>query len=140
MKFKTASNLVPQPVVLAAQQETPYGVIYFGSTAPAMEEAFDVLRQAGIELDAMRLRAFPFPDSVKSFIKAHKKVFVIEQNRDAQMHTLLSTELELDGTSLIKILHYDGTPITARFIASAIGSKIKKTRTSKPKKTKEITA
>jgi 2-oxoglutarate ferredoxin oxidoreductase subunit alpha len=123
VKFKTASNLVPQPVVQKAEHDTPYGVIYFGSTTPAMEEAFDMLRQQGIELDAMRLRAFPFPDVVKSFIQAHQKVFVVEQNRDAQMHTLLATELELDGTSLIKILHYDGTPITARFIASAISSK-----------------
>jgi 2-oxoglutarate/2-oxoacid ferredoxin oxidoreductase subunit alpha len=85
-----------------------------------MEEALDSLRTADIHLDAMRLRAFPFAQSVKAFIDAHDTVFVVEQNRDAQMHTLLVTELELHNAGLVKVLHYDGTPITARFIVNAI--------------------
>ncbi len=119
-KFRTAADLVPQPVLRAAARPTALGVIYFGSTSPAMQEALDVLTASGIDLDAMRLRAFPFPEVVDQFIAAHEQVFVVEQNRDAQMHALLVNELQVDPARLIKVLHYDGTPITARFIAQAI--------------------
>ena len=119
-KFATAANLVPQPQVRAAQKKTRLGVIYFGSTAPAMDEALVALAAAGIHLDAMRLKAFPFPSSVNDFIVAHDHVFVVEQNRDAQMRGMLINELEIDPAWLIKVLHYDGTPITARFITEAI--------------------
>jgi 2-oxoglutarate/2-oxoacid ferredoxin oxidoreductase subunit alpha len=119
-KFNTAASLVPQPVLRNAAHKTRLGVIYFGSTSPAMGEALDVLKQAGIHLDALRLRAFPFPDSVAQFIAAHELVYVVEQNRDAQMHALLVNELDIDPANLVRVLHYDGTPITARFITSAI--------------------
>jgi len=119
-KFATAATLVPQPIVRMAAEPTRVGVLYFGSTSPAMAEALDVLQAEGVQLDAMRLRAFPFPDSVARFIAAHDQVFVVEQNRDAQMRTLLVNELEIDPARLVKVLHYDGTPITARFITSAI--------------------
>ena len=119
-KFRTAADLVPQPVLRASARPTALGVIYFGSTSPAMQEALDVLEAAGVNLDAMRLRAFPFPDVVDQFIAAHEQVFMVEQNRDGQMHALLVNELQVDPARLIKVLHYDGTPITARFIAQAI--------------------
>jgi len=119
-KFKTAATLVPQPVVRKASQATSIGVIYFGSTSPAMREALDVLETEGIYLDGMRLQAFPFPQVVAGFIASHSHVFVVEQNRDAQMRTMLLDELDVDPASLVKVLHYDGTPITARFIVSAI--------------------
>jgi 2-oxoglutarate/2-oxoacid ferredoxin oxidoreductase subunit alpha len=119
-KFNTAASLVPQPVLRNAAHKTRLGVIYFGSTSPAMTEALDTLTQAGIHLDALRLRAFPFPESVAQFIAAHEQVYVVEQNRDAQMHALLVNELDIDPANLVRVLHYDGTPITARFIASAI--------------------
>ncbi|MBX9612711.1 MAG: 2-oxoacid:acceptor oxidoreductase subunit alpha [Burkholderiales bacterium] len=119
-KFATAAQLVPQPVLRPALEKTPLGVIYFGSTSPAMHEALDVLTQDGIHLDALRLRAFPFPDSVRAFIDAHDKVFVVEQNRDAQMHSLLVNELDVDPAQLVRVRHFDGTPITARFITYAI--------------------
>ena len=119
-KFRTAADLVPQPVLRAAARPAPLGVIYFGSTSPAMQEALDVLTAAGIDLDAMRLRAFPFPASVDRFIATHEQVFVVEQNRDAQMHAMLVNELGVDPARLVKVLHYDGTPITARFITQAI--------------------
>jgi 2-oxoglutarate ferredoxin oxidoreductase subunit alpha len=119
-KFATAATLVPQPVVRAAAKTTRLGVLYFGSTAPAMDEALETLAGAKIHLDAMRLRAFPFPPSVQAFINSHDHVFVVEQNRDAQMRTLLINEMEIDPSWLIKVLHYDGTPITARFITKAI--------------------
>jgi 2-oxoglutarate ferredoxin oxidoreductase subunit alpha len=119
-KFATAATLVPQPVVRPATQATSRGVIYFGSTAPAMDEALEALAGEGLHLDAMRLRAFPFPQSVSDFIAAHDVVYVVEQNRDAQMRTMLINELEIDPRRLIKVLHFDGTPITARFITRAI--------------------
>jgi 2-oxoglutarate/2-oxoacid ferredoxin oxidoreductase subunit alpha len=119
-KFQTAAKLVPQPVVRAAAQKTRLGVLYFGSTASAMDEALEALAGAKIHLDAMRLKAFPFPPSVLEFIEAHDRCFVVEQNRDAQMRTLLVNELDVDPERLIRILHYDGTPITARFITQAI--------------------
>lgn len=119
-KFGTAAALVPPPVVKKAGKPTRFGVIYFGSTSPAMHEALEVLAHEGVMLDAMRLRAFPFPDAVPEFIAAHEKVFVVEQNRDGQMQTLLVNELGIDPAKLVRVLHFDGTPITARFIAGAI--------------------
>jgi 2-oxoglutarate ferredoxin oxidoreductase subunit alpha len=119
-KFRTAAQLVPPPVLRKATRPTRHGVIYFGSTSPAMHEALDELEAEGLHLDALRLRAYPFPQSVADFVAAHDKVYVVEQNRDGQMHTLLVTELGLDPARLVRVLHYDGTPITARFIAGAI--------------------
>jgi 2-oxoglutarate ferredoxin oxidoreductase subunit alpha len=129
-KFRTAADLVPQPVLRASARPTALGVIYFGSTSPAMQEALDVLEAAGVNLDAMRLRAFPFPDVVDQFIAAHEQVFVVEQNRDGQMHALLVNELQVDPARLIKVLHYDGTPITARFIAQAIQKHLQRAQAS----------
>ncbi len=129
-KFETAATLVPQPLVRLAKKPSKYGVIYFGSTSPAMEEALDILDEEGNGLDALRLRAFPFPKSVKEFIDSHDKVFVVEQNRDAQMHTLLMNELEIMNSNLVKVLHYDGTPITARFIVKAIEENLGIAKTS----------
>ena len=119
-KFLTAATLVPQPLLRQAAQPTRLGVIHFGSTSPAMAEALDVLEAEDVHIDAMRLRAFPFPRSVREFIACHDKVFVVEQNRDAQMHSMLVNELDVDPARLARVLHFDGTPITARFIAAAI--------------------
>lgn len=123
-KFKTAANLVPQPLLRNAQEKTPLGAIYYGSTAPAMREALDVLEEGGVHVDALRLQAFPFPQSVLDFINSHERVFVVEQNRDAQMRTMLINELEVDPAKLVRVLHYDGTPITARFIVAAIQNSV----------------
>jgi len=123
-KFKTAATLVPQPIVRKATEATRFGVIYFGSTSPAMREALDVLETQDLHLDAMRLCAYPFPDSVQTFIAEHDTVFVVEQNRDGQMHSLLVNELDFDPAKLPRVLHYDGTPITARFIAGAIAKRM----------------
>lgn len=125
-KFKTAETLVPQPVFRKAAKPTRLGIIYYGSTTPAMREALDVLEANGDHVDAMRLCAFPFPDSVREFIAAHDKVFVAEQNRDGQMRTMLINELEINPAKLVKVLHYDGTPITARFIIKNIHDSVQK--------------
>jgi 2-oxoglutarate ferredoxin oxidoreductase subunit alpha len=124
-KFETAKALVPQPHVRRAPHKTRFGAIYFGSTSPAMEEASDVLDHDEVNVDTMRVRAFPFPDSVKQFIDEHEHVFVVEQNRDAQLRSMLVNELGIAPAKLEPVLHYDGTPITARFIVREIAARVK---------------
>ncbi|HJU39507.1 MAG TPA: 2-oxoacid:acceptor oxidoreductase subunit alpha [Tahibacter sp.] len=127
-KFDTARTLVPQPVVRASKQKARCGALYYGSTSPAMAEAIDALEREGVSLDTMRLRAFPFPESVRDFIDAHDTVFVVEQNRDAQLRSLIVNEFGIDPARLVPVLHYDGTPITARFIARAIAERVRSAR------------
>ena len=115
-KFETAKGLLPQPVARPALQPTRLGVVYYGSTSPAMEEALDALEQQGLHFDALRIRAFPFHEQVADFIAEHDQVFVVEQNRDAQMRMLIVNECGVDPARLTPVLRYDGTPITARFI------------------------
>ena len=137
-KFRTAADLVPQPVLRAGKKPAAAGVIYFGSTSPAMHEALDVLEEEDLHFDALRLCAFPFPDSVARFIADHPQVFVVEQNRDAQMHSLLVNELDVDPARLKRVLHYDGTPITARFIAGAIRKLVRPVAAPAPTARKEL--
>ena len=119
-KFETAKEIVPQPAFQSAPQKTKLGVIYYGSTSPAMYEAMESLEADRVHVDTLRIRAFPFGRAVVDFIAAHERVFVVEQNRDAQLRTLLVAELNIDPAKLIAVLHYDGTPITARFIVKEI--------------------
>ncbi len=123
-KLETAKDLVPRPLQANAGKPTKYGVIYYGSTAPAMDEAIHLIEARGQSLDRLRLRAFPFHSSVTSFVAHHDFVFVVEQNRDGQLRSLIVNECGIDPIRLVPILHYDGTPITARFIARAIGDHI----------------
>ena len=120
-KFETAKDLVPRPLQANAEKPTKYGVIYYGSTSPAMDEAIHMIEARGQSLNRLRVRAFPFHSSVTSFVADHDFVFVVEQNRDAQLRSLIVNECGIDPIRLVPILHYDGTPITARFIARAIG-------------------
>jgi 2-oxoglutarate/2-oxoacid ferredoxin oxidoreductase subunit alpha len=122
-KFETAKSAVPRPVERRAAQPTRDGVIYYGSSSAAMREALGALEAEGIHLDALRVRAFPFHDDVLDFVARHDRVFVVEQNRDAQLRTLLTVEGCVDPARLVPILHYDGTPITARFIRAAIADR-----------------
>ena len=123
-KWETMKGLVPAPVRRDAKRRTPDGVIYFGSTSPAMDEALASLEADGAHLDAMRLRAFPFADEVFEFIRGHEQVFVVEQNRDAQLKSLLVNEGGVHPARLVSVLHYDGTTITARFIIENIAEKL----------------
>ncbi|HQR09762.1 MAG TPA: 2-oxoacid:acceptor oxidoreductase subunit alpha [Casimicrobiaceae bacterium] len=122
-KFETAKNLVPAPVIEQGGKAQKSGVIWFGSTGAAMSESLAALDAEGIRLDRLRIRGFPFAESIADFIQAHEHVFVIEQNRDAQMKSLLVNECGIDPAKLISILHYDGTPITARYITREITEK-----------------
>ena len=123
-KFDTAKTLLPTPVVRKAAEPARFGVIYYGSTSIAMNEALAVLEAEGLYLDTLRVRAFPFSEEVSAFIDAHEQVFVVEQNRDAQLHSLLVNECAIDPARFISVLHYDGTPITARFITGAIAERM----------------
>ncbi len=107
-----------------ARQKTRFGAIYYGSTTVAMDEALAALEAAGLHLDTLRIRAFPFSEEVVEFINAHDQVFVVEQNRDAQLQKLIVNECAIDPARFISILHYDGTPITARFITGAIAERM----------------
>ncbi len=89
-----------------------------------MDEALVAFGERGIHVDAMRVRAFPFQDEVAEFIAEHDQVFVVEQNRDAQLRALLVNECVVDPAKLMPVLHYDGTPITARFIIREISEKL----------------
>jgi 2-oxoglutarate ferredoxin oxidoreductase subunit alpha len=119
-KFETAKTLVPKPLLYPAEKPARFGAIFYGSTSPAMQEALNVLAERGIHVNALRVRAFPFQEEINDFVASHPWVFVIEQNRDAQLKTMLVNEAKVNATRLLSILHYDGTPITARFIVDQI--------------------
>jgi 2-oxoglutarate ferredoxin oxidoreductase subunit alpha len=119
-KFETAKQLMPKPLLRPAAKPARFGAIYYGSTSPAMQEALDVLALRGIHVNALRVRGFPLQDEIADFVAAHPWVFVVEQNRDAQLKTLLVNEAKVNASRLLSVLHYDGTPITARFIVEQI--------------------
>ena len=123
-KFETAKALVPLPVLTAAKFPARFAAIFYGSTGPAMQEALDALAEQGIYINALRIRAFPFQNEIADFIAAHSRVFVLEQNFDKQLTTLLVNEAGVNPLSLISVLHYDGTPITARFITQEIAERV----------------
>lgn len=124
-KWETMKSHVPAPIRRDAKRRTPDGVIYMGSTDPAMAEALVALEKEGVHLDAMRVRAFPFAHEVFDFIRDHEQVFVVEQNRDGQLKSLLVNEGGVHPARLVSMLHFDGTPITARFITRSIADKLK---------------
>ena len=104
-KFVTARKLVPEPIVKKASQPARFGAIYYGSTSPAMTEAYALLEAQGVHVDLMRVRGFPFADEVMEFIADHDHVFVVEQNESAQLRTLLINEGDIDPKRLIRVLH-----------------------------------
>src|SRR5260370_14060904 len=98
--------MVPRPLQANAWKPTKSGVIYFGSTAPAMDEAIGLLEKRGHQLDRLRIRAFPFHSSVASFIAEHDFIYVVEQNRDAQLRSLSVNEHGIDPVRLVPILPF----------------------------------
>jgi 2-oxoglutarate ferredoxin oxidoreductase subunit alpha len=119
-KFDTAQNFVPKPEVTIRDKSGKTGLIYFGATTPAVREALDALEHGGVKVNALRIKAFPFTRDVASFCAMHERVFVVEQNRDAQMRSLLMTEAEVPGAKLIPALNYDGMPLTAAFVQGVV--------------------
>ncbi|NRA41763.1 MAG: 2-oxoacid:acceptor oxidoreductase subunit alpha [Pseudomonadales bacterium] len=119
-KWETAKDVVPAPEVYQASNQSNRGVIFFGTSTDSSLEALDYLADKGIQLDALRVKAFPFNDTVKAFIDDHDEVFVIEQNRDAQLRQLVINEFDIVPSKLVSVLEFGGMPITAAHIQSQI--------------------
>ena len=119
-KFHTAATLVPKPEIVLHDKAGKIGIIYFGANAPAVHEALDGLEREGIRLNALRLKAFPFTREVLAFCAAHERIFVVEQNRDSQMRSLLIAEGGVPASKLIAANCYDGMPMTAAFVCDAV--------------------
>ncbi len=117
-KFDTAKQYVPAPIV--EEEGASIGIIAYGSTDPAIFEARHLLAEEGIATDYLRLRAVPFTQEVDDFISKHDRIYVVEQNRDGQMHQLLTLAYSADATKLISIAQIDGLPPTAKWVADAI--------------------
>ncbi|MEM7429058.1 MAG: 2-oxoacid:acceptor oxidoreductase subunit alpha [Pseudomonadota bacterium] len=119
-KFETAATIVPKPEVDIRDGKSRTGIIYFGSTRPAVLEALDELQDCGVTLNALRIRAFPFADEIRGFAEAHDRIYVVEQNQGGQMRQLLMVEAGIPRAKLISVLNYDGRPLTAEFIRSEV--------------------
>ncbi len=119
-KWETAKEYVPAPEFYQEEKQSNIGMIFFGTTTYAAQEAKDLLAAKDIVLDTMRIKAFPFNDTVRAFIEDHERVFVVEQNRDAQFKSLLVNELGINPQMLVSVLNFDGFPITADLIQQKI--------------------
>jgi 2-oxoglutarate ferredoxin oxidoreductase subunit alpha len=127
-KFETAATLVPKPEITVRDKGGKTGLIYFGANVHAVNEGLDLLEREGIKINALRLKAFPFTREVRAFCDQHERIFVVEQNRDAQMRSLLMTEADVPGHKLIATLSYDGMPMTAAFVHSAVVRELRPTQ------------
>jgi 2-oxoglutarate ferredoxin oxidoreductase subunit alpha len=119
-KWQTAARVVPEPVIRRSRKGTELGVVAVGSCDAAIDEALDRLAAKGIHADYCRIRAFPFGEQVRQFVEQHEHVFVVEQNRDAQLKTLLMAELQIAPSRLQSILHYGGLPMDYRCVSEAL--------------------
>lgn len=124
-KFQHAASVLPKPE-FTLQDGADVGLITIGGCDAAVREAADRLRENGIATDVMRIRSFPFGEEVRGFIESHARVFVIEQNRDAQLRSLLMIELEIDPAALTPVLDYGGMPLTARVVVDAVSADLEK--------------
>jgi 2-oxoglutarate ferredoxin oxidoreductase subunit alpha len=118
-KFKRARALVPPPVIEATGTSN-IGLVALGSTRGATSEARDILAKRGIAVDYMRIKSFPFTKEVEAFMASHEKIFVVEQNRDAQLRSLLTLETDVPKSKLHSILHYSGLPMTSKEVVEAV--------------------
>jgi len=137
-KFNKSVKYLPKSVKKSAKNGSDIGLIYFGSTTPAVDESIDFLSKEGYSIDKIRIRSFPFDNSLSRFIDEHKYLIILEQNRDAQMKFLISNELKKDINDFISILNFDGSPLTAKFIIDEFYLKIRdnkkiKVKVKKPK-------
>lgn len=130
LKWKSAAEKVPAPIVRKAKAKTRYGLIAIGSSDGAVIEAYDRLAEEGFHFDYMRVRGFPFAQAVEDFIMDHDQVFVIEQNRDGQLHDLLLTETAVPKDKLSSVRYYAGEPLSYRFVASALMEQMEMRKTA----------
>ncbi len=117
-KWYSAPDYLPEPVITSASKGKAghCGFIFYGTSRDAVHEAIDILREEGQSIDMLQIMAVPFHDSVRKFIDSHEQIYVIEQNRDAQMRTVLMNELDCDPLKLRSVLHYDGVPLSAAVV------------------------
>ena len=120
VKWDTAKTLVPDAVISASSKKTKLGIIAYGSSDGAVIEARDRLAERGIHVNYLRIRAFPFTSEVHEFLEAHDTIYVVEQNRDAQMKALLMLEANDIADRLVSILHYNGMPIPSECVVTGV--------------------
>jgi 2-oxoglutarate ferredoxin oxidoreductase subunit alpha len=131
-KWETAKKLVPRAVI-DATAGSDIGIVSIGSCDGAIHEAMAVLKAQGVAVDYMRVRAFPFSEDVERFLSAHRLLFVVEQNRDAQFKSLLTLETSVEKSKLRSLLHYNGMPISSSFIVDGVLAEVRPTPQLKPK-------
>jgi 2-oxoglutarate ferredoxin oxidoreductase subunit alpha len=131
-KWDTAKKLVP-PAVIDATASSDIAIVSLGSCDGAIHEALGILRAQGVSIDYMRVRSFPFGEDVERFLAAHKLLFVVEQNRDAQFRALLTLETAVEKSKLRSLLHYNGLPISSSFIVAGVLAEIRPRRFAQPK-------
>ncbi|HSF53376.1 MAG TPA: 2-oxoacid:acceptor oxidoreductase subunit alpha [Algoriphagus sp.] len=119
-KWDTAKKMVPKAEIISSSDSGNLGILYFGTSTFSSEEARDILAENGINVDSIRIKAFPFGHEVADFVDRHQVIFVIEQNRDAQMRKMMMMELDCNPKKLVSVLNYDGMPITADAIKQQI--------------------
>src|SRR5690606_7282662 len=127
VKWETARDLVPAPEV-EYSKFNKRAILTLGSCDGAVKEAMDRLKEEGTPLNYCRVKAFPFSDAVKEFIDRHERVYVVEQNRDAQLRSLLMLDIEADARKLVPVLHYDGMPLAANFVVQKVQEDLAKGR------------
>jgi 2-oxoglutarate ferredoxin oxidoreductase subunit alpha len=139
-KWDTAKKLVPRAIVHSTARHTAeasaasdIGIVSLGSCDGAIREAMDVLEAHGVGVDYMRVRGFPFGEDVERFLAAHKLLFVVEQNRDAQFRALLTLETAVEKAKLRSLLHYNGLPISSSFIVEGVLAQFRPQRLAQPK-------
>ncbi len=118
-KFSTAKKLVPAPIV-AQDPKVDVAIISIGSSDGAVREALDVLKGRGVNLNYLRIRGFPFGEEIEKFLAEHKVLYVVEQNRDAQLRSLLTLETRVEKSKLRSLLHYSGLPVSSTFIVDGV--------------------
>ncbi len=121
-KFRTASELVPEPLI-EINGEDSCGIIFYGSSKPAVLEAKDILKTKNINVDLMQIRSFPFNLDVWEFIANHDRIYVVEQNRDSQMRTLIMAEGGISAEVLRPLVHFTGDPIEAAYIVNKVSER-----------------
>jgi 2-oxoglutarate ferredoxin oxidoreductase subunit alpha len=119
-KWDTAAEIVPEPVIRRSRKPAKWGIVSVGSCDAAVGEAMDRLAEKGIHVNYCRVKAFPFSKKVTRFLAQHEQIFVVEQNRDAQLKSLLILETDCPKEKLHSVLHYGGLPIDCRCIVQAV--------------------
>jgi 2-oxoglutarate ferredoxin oxidoreductase subunit alpha len=131
-KWATAKRLVPRAII-DATSNSKVGMVSIGSCDGAIREARDLLGQRGVAVDYMRVRAFPFSEDVEKFLVSHELLFIVEQNRDAQLRSLLTLETAVEKGKLRSLLHYSGLPISSAFIVDGVLAELQHERVAQPK-------